>query len=58
MFGELIKHSSYADPYTFEEVIKITRSCIDPNNPLHKEYLSLLAKAKKIYKNTKKKKQE
>lgn len=49
MFGSMLKQSKFCQPYSWDEVIKLTASSILPTKPIHIEFMQLLQKAKKIY---------
>ncbi|MDB5229545.1 MAG: hypothetical protein JWN76_350 [Chitinophagaceae bacterium] len=54
MFGNLVKQSPNAKEYNWDDLTKIAVSAGDIQNPLHKEFLGLIDKAKKIYRKKKK----
>jgi Ca-activated chloride channel homolog len=56
MFGSMLKQSKFCQPYSWDEVIKLTTDCIEPTKPIHAEFMQLLKKAKKIYAGDDKKK--
>lgn len=56
MFGGLLHSSPYLKSTDWDQLILLTKSAADIENPLHVEYLDMLGKAKKIYQPGKKKK--
>ncbi|MDQ6813751.1 MAG: von Willebrand factor type A domain-containing protein [Bacteroidota bacterium] len=56
MFGTLLKHSPFADTYSWDDLYNLANSSINQNDLLQKEFADLITKAKKMYpKNSKKK---
>ncbi len=58
MFGGLLRESPYLKNSNWDDILDIARTSMDDTNPLHREFLDLVAKAKKIYgnKNSRKRK--
>jgi Ca-activated chloride channel family protein len=55
MFGSLLKESTYAKNYSYEQILNIAQSAADMNNSLEQEFIALVHKATKIYNNKRKK---
>ena len=55
MFGALLKNSPFAKTYSFEDVLLLARSALDKSSFSQQEFVSLVQKADKIYKPSKKK---
>ncbi len=55
MFASLLKKSKYFKNVSWNDTIMLANECYDPNDPLQKEFISLLEKAKKIYAKEKRK---
>jgi Ca-activated chloride channel family protein len=55
MFGTLLKQSQFVKNYSWDNVTTLANSATNPKNLLEKEFIDLIAKAKKIYSNKKKK---
>lgn len=49
LFGMMIRHSTFVKEVTWTDLISIAQKSANPLEPLHREYLSLLQKAQKIY---------
>jgi len=49
MFGSLLKESTYAKNYSYEQVLNIAQNAADVNNSLEQEFIALVHKATKIY---------
>ena len=49
MFGSLLKNSTYADNYSWDDVKNMALSGLDANNVLEQEFVTLIDKAKKVY---------
>lgn len=49
MFGSMLKQSSYADGYTWDDIKTMALSGLNSNNILEQEFITLIGKAKKIY---------
>ncbi len=50
MFGMLLKKSVYLKEAGWDDLIKLLQTCVNPNDYLQKEMLTLVQKAKDIYK--------
>jgi Ca-activated chloride channel homolog len=55
-FASLLKLSKYARSITWNDVIILANQAVNPDDPLQKEFVTLVEKAKKIYSRKKKKK--
>jgi Ca-activated chloride channel homolog len=55
-FASLLKLSKYANSISWNDVIIMASQAVSPDDPLQKEFVTLLEKAKKIYSRKKKKK--
>lgn len=49
MFASLLKKSKYFKNVSWNNTIGLTNNCYNPNDPLQKEFVEILEKAKKIY---------
>ncbi|PWT98060.1 MAG: hypothetical protein C5B52_12865 [Bacteroidetes bacterium] len=56
MFGGLLRDSPFLKNTSWDDVLNLAKESIDETNPLQKEFLDLVTKAKKIYGVKKKKK--
>jgi Ca-activated chloride channel family protein len=56
LFGMMLKQSQYVQGVSWEELYKIAASSANPANLLQKEFVDLIAKARKMYPTLKKKK--
>jgi Ca-activated chloride channel family protein len=55
MFGTLLKESPYAKQITWNETILSANDSYDKLDPVQKEFISIIEKAKKIYSKGKRK---
>ncbi len=55
-FASLLKLSKYANSISWNDVIIMANQAVNPDDPLQKEFVTLLEKAKKIYARKKRKK--
>jgi Ca-activated chloride channel family protein len=58
MFGALLRESKFIRNTSFDDIIKIGTTAINPNDLSQKEFLNLVDQAKKLYSKTKKKKEK
>lgn len=58
MFGALLRESKFIRSTSFDDIIKIGTTAINPNDLSQKEFLNLVDQAKKLYSKTKKKKEK
>lgn len=49
MFGSLLKNSTYANNYTWDDVKEMALSGLNATNILEQEFVNLIGKAKKVY---------
>ncbi len=56
MLGGFLHSSPYLKNATWDDLINLTKSSMDMNDPLHVEYLDMVIKARKIYEPTMRKK--
>ena len=56
MFGALLKNSTFANNYSFGDVLELVNTAADKNSFIEQEFITLVQKAEKIYLTTKKKK--
>ena len=54
MFGSLLKKSKYCKTVSWTDVINLANGSYDPKDPVQKEFIDVLEKAKKIYQRRKK----
>ncbi|MDB5249316.1 MAG: von Willebrand factor type [Segetibacter sp.] len=54
MFGTLLKQSPYSKEFTWDQLNSLASASANPKNLLHKEFIELISKGKKVY--TKKRK--
>ncbi|MCW3107006.1 MAG: hypothetical protein JWQ09_1512, partial [Segetibacter sp.] len=52
----LLKQSEFSNAFSWDELYNLAASSANPNDLLQKEFLELIAKAKKIYPGGKKRK--
>jgi len=57
MFGSLLKESAYAKTMSWNETLLAASAAHDVNDPLQKEFIAIIEKAKKIYSKGKRKRQ-
>jgi Ca-activated chloride channel family protein len=55
MFGSLLKESIYSKQVSWNETIIAANESYDKNDPVQKEFIEIIEKAKKIYSKRKKK---
>ncbi|MEP7256848.1 MAG: von Willebrand factor type A domain-containing protein [Flavitalea sp.] len=58
MFASLLKESAYTRKLSWNEVIILANESYDHADPVQKEFISIIEKAKKIYSRTKRKKRK
>jgi Ca-activated chloride channel family protein len=58
MFGEFLRQSAYAKNYTLNDISQLAVSAIDRKDFAQVEFLDMIERAKKVYSNTKKKKED
>ncbi|MBA2249715.1 MAG: von Willebrand factor type A domain-containing protein [Chitinophagaceae bacterium] len=58
MFGLVLRDSKYISGVSWDDILSIARETITPGDYLQNEFISLAEQAKKIYKKTKKRKEE
>jgi Ca-activated chloride channel family protein len=56
MFGTLLKESEFSKKFTWDELQDFAKSSTNPDNLLQKEFVDLVAKARKLYGSGKRKK--
>ncbi|HEX8277895.1 MAG TPA: von Willebrand factor type A domain-containing protein, partial [Segetibacter sp.] len=56
MFGTLLKESSFSKNFTWEALHNLAASSANPDNLLQKEFVDLVAKAKKLYPSSRRRK--
>ncbi len=56
MFASLLKKSKYFKNTSWNDTITLANECYNPNDPLQKEFIDLVEKAKKIYSKEKRRK--
>ncbi|TCJ14467.1 DUF3520 domain-containing protein [Flaviaesturariibacter flavus] len=56
LFGSLLKESRYAKEKYWNELLPLAQGSADPNDPVQKEFVELVEKAKALYSSRKKKK--
>jgi Ca-activated chloride channel family protein len=54
MFGSLLKESMYSKNVTWNDTVIAANETYDKNDPVQKEFISIIEKAKKIYSRKKK----
>jgi Ca-activated chloride channel family protein len=58
LFGSLLKQSKFIKEVSWDELLTLSRTAVDLNNPYQREFMVLIDRAVKIYRPVKKKKNE